>query len=193
MIKLTMKLALLIFSMFVFLLIPEGNALANDSGLLDQLLGNFAKTESMQLQYTEKRSFDFSNKPVISTGTIAFRRPDLYTQNVKQPVARKIMISGNTVTVEQNGHVEKISLSNYPQLYAPMLSMRYILSGNKTDLTQYYAVNTSGSIDNWTLELKPRVASMQKYMQSIKISGSQQSLTNFLLQQTNGDKIAMQF
>ncbi|MGN6808608.1 MAG: outer membrane lipoprotein carrier protein LolA [Trinickia sp.] len=159
---------------------------------LDRLMSTLAHNKSGRASFTETKYLAIADKPIESTGELAFVAPDHLEKVTVSPKPERLVVDGDKLTVDRNQRKYTVSLAHYPELAAFIESIRATLAGNRYVLEQLYKVSIGGHGDDWTLTLTPLDSRMLKTVQTIKLDGTRDVLRTVVIEQADGDHSVMQ-
>jgi outer membrane lipoprotein-sorting protein len=159
---------------------------------LDRLMSTLAHNKSGRASFTETKYLAIADKPIESTGELAFVAPDHLEKVTVSPKPERLVVDGDKLTVDRNQRKYTVSLAHYPELAAFIESIRATLAGNRYVLEQLYKVSVGGHGDDWTLTLTPLDSRMLKTVQTIKLDGTRDVLRTVVIEQADGDHSVMQ-
>lgn len=159
---------------------------------LDRLMSTLAHNKSGRASFTETKYLAIADKPIESTGELAFVAPDHLEKVTVTPKPERLVVDGDKLTVDRNQRKYTVSLAHYPELAAFIESIRATLAGNRYVLEQLYKVSIGGHGDDWTLTLTPLDSRMLKTVQTIKLDGTRDVLRTVVIEQADGDHSVMQ-
>lgn len=168
-----------------------GNAWAAPELDLARLMQLLAANPSSDATYVETRSSALLSKPVVSSGTLVYRRPDVVEKNMAKPHEERIRIEGGNLTVTRNGKTRRIALSSEPALGAFAASLRGVLSGDAAMLGEHYRLAVTGTEQDWKLEMTPVEDEITRYVVRIIASGSAGRVAQIEVQEASGDRSVM--
>ncbi len=172
-------------------LVLTGSAWAIPAFDLARLMQLLAETPSSQATYVEKRFSALLSEPVVSSGTLAYRRPDIVEKNMSKPHEEQIRIEGGNLAFTRNGKTRRIALSSEPTLAAFAASLRGVLSGNAALLSEHYRLVLTGTEQDWKLEMTPIEDEITRYVTRIIASGSAGHVAQIEVQEASGDRSVM--
>lgn len=156
-----------------------------DPARLMQLL---AESPSSQVGFVEKKYSALLAEPLTSSGTLAYRRPDVVEKNVLAPRRESFRISGEELTVTRDGVQKRIALSSEPLLAAFAASLRGVLSGNAALLGEHYRLALEGTERDWTLALTPVDEEIARHVRLIVVAGRAGRVGRIEVRETSGDR-----
>ncbi len=173
---------------------PSSRADAADAGPFDiarlmQLLGEAPESE---VAYTEKKYSSLLAEPVVSSGTLRFRRPDTVEKNMTAPRAERFRIAGEELAMVRNGAERRFPISSQPLLSAFAASLRGVLAGDATLLRKHYRMTLEGVEQAWRLELLPVDAEIARYVEGILVSGRAGRIELIETRESSGDRTVLQ-
>jgi Outer membrane lipoprotein carrier protein LolA-like len=163
-----------------------------DEGLLPRLMQLFAQNKGSRASFVEKKYLAMIDKPVESSGELAFTAPDKLVKRTLKPRIESLVLEGDSLSIEQPGkHRITLNLVEHPEVAGFIESIRATLAGDRAALEKIYSLTLTGSVEKWQLVLIPKETSMLNLISRIQISGSQGNITiiNFAL--GDGDRSEM--
>ncbi|GAB3628858.1 Outer-membrane lipoprotein carrier protein [Pandoraea terrae] len=158
---------------------------------LGNLLGELAQVRSARATFTEKQYLGVLDKPLESSGELAFEAPDHLEKRTLQPKAESLILDAGTLTVERNGRRQTLALKDYPEVAAFIDSIRATLAGDRRALEAAYRIELDGRHDRWTLQLTPRSDKMLAKVSRVRIAGARAELRQIEIFQADGDRSLM--
>jgi len=173
----------------VLLMLPlAGHAAEFD---LNQLLGQLAQTKSAHATFTEKQYIGLIDKPLESSGELAYTAPGHLEKRTLQPKAEALLLDAGTLTVERGGRRRVLKLQDYPEIAAFIDSIRATLAGDRSALETAYRTELDGRFERWTLRLTPLSSKMLAKVSRVRISGVRTELRQIEIVQADGDRSVM--
>jgi hypothetical protein len=161
------------------------------SWTLERLMSTLGHKKSGQASFVETKYLSIATEPVKSSGTLLFVAPDHLEKRTDSPKPEDLVVDGDKLTIDRNGHKYTLALTQYPDLSAFIDSIRATLSGNRFALEQVYKVAVTGNGDDWTLTLTPLDSRMRKSISTITLTGTRDLLNTVAIQQADGDHSLM--
>lgn len=173
---------------------PSSWADAADAGPFDiarlmQLLGEAPESE---VAYTEKKYSSLLAEPIVSSGTLRFRRPDTVEKNMTAPRTERFRIAGEELVMVRNGAERRFPISSQPLLSAFAASLRGVLAGDAALLRKHYRMTLEGLEQAWRLELLPVDAEITRYVERILVSGRAGRIELIETRESSGDRTVLQ-
>lgn len=164
----------------------------NTAWTLDRLMSTLAQNKSGHAKFVETKYLSIVEKPIESSGELAFVAPDHLEKDTVSPKPERLVVDGDTLTVQRNQRTYTMSLARYPEVAAFIDSIRATLAGNRYALERLYHVSIDGQGENWTLTLTPLDARMLKAVRTITLDGTRDVLHTVVIEQADGDHSVMQ-
>jgi len=174
--------------------------LASSTGSLAQA-GRFDLARLMQLlslapavevSYTEKKYSNLLAEPIVSSGTLSYRRPDTVEKNMTAPRSERFRIAGDELIVVRNGAERRFPLSSQPLLSAFAASLRGVLGGDAALLGSHYRLALEGAEQGWRLEMIPLEEEIGRYVERITVSGRAGQIGEIEVREASGDRSVLQ-
>ena len=187
-----MKSVNLNLASFLLLLAFVSPSVSAEDWTLQRLMPLLAQVTQLQASFTETKTMALLKQPMVSTGTLAYKKPDYVEKRVLSPQTSYFIVSGNDLTIGDAEKGErKLVLFQYPFLEAFAEAMRATLAGNIKTLKQFYDTELGGNAENWHLNLTPLDEEMLLYVKHIVIRGSGHHITQVETIETNDDRSVM--
>lgn len=196
-VNMTMRnlIALLIFCYAIVFAAALSAADASNSKLaatwnVEQLMATLATVSSGNKRFVEKKFISMLTEPIVLNGTLAYIAPSRLEKRILSPYDESYIVDGNTLQIHNPGKNihRSFALPSYPALWAFVESFRATLAGDSKTLQRFYTTTLSGDRKNWELMLLPIEPSMLKAINSIRIKGTTEHITQIEVQETNGDR-----
>jgi outer membrane lipoprotein-sorting protein len=158
---------------------------------LDRLMSTLAQNKSGRAAFVETKYLSIASQPVESAGELVFVAPDHLEKRTVTPKPENLVVDGDRVTIERNGHRYTLALEQYPEVAAFIESIRATLAGNRYALEQIYQVAVTGHGDDWTLTLTPLDARMRRVISTITLDGARDALHTVTIREADGDRSVM--
>jgi hypothetical protein len=151
-----------------------------------------AQHKSGKATFIEKKYIGILDKPVESSGELAFTAPDKLEKRTLKPKSESLVLEGDNLTVDQPDKRRlTVSLQDYPEIAAFVQSIRGTLAGDRLALEKYYRLQLTGSVEKWHLVLIPTQARMLNVISRIRIGGSSAEVRTIDFEQADGDRAEM--
>ena len=164
---------------------------AADADLIN-LMKLLATMPATEVAFTEKKFSSLLAEPVISSGKLVYRRPDIVEKNIDVPRKESYRFAGDTLLLVRNGAEKKIVLSSQPLLSAFAASLRGVLGGDLVLLRNYYQLSLQGELTSWRLDMVPIDEDTSRYVQRITVSGHSGRISQIIVNETSGDRSVLQ-
>jgi len=142
---------------------------------LPQLMESLARFRGGSASFTEQQTSPVLSAPLITTGTLTYVAPDYLSKVTTSPVPESFVLEQDRVTLTggsaEGTHV--FAINQDPRIAGLVEGIRGTLAGDLPALEQFYTVNLSGSAGAWQLRLQPKQPALQRFVQSMVISGSE--------------------
>lgn len=159
---------------------------------LPQLLQLLAQNKSGRATFVEKKFIGIIDKPVLSSGELAFTAPDTLEKRTLKPKPETLWLAGDRLSMEQPGKPRlTVSLQDHPEIAAFVDSIRGTLAGDLAALEKSYRLELTGTAQEWLLVLVPKQARLLKIVSRLSISGANASLKTIAFEQGDGDHSEM--
>ena len=176
------------------LLLAPAPAFAADAPAFDlaRLMQLLAQTKEAQFPYVERKYSDLLAEPLVSSGTLLWRRPGVVEKNMAAPRAERFRIEGEELIVARKGVERRYPLASQPLLGAFAASLRGMLGGDLALLREHYSLALEGSESDWHVDLVPLDDEMKRYVARIRVGGQAGKVTEIETRETGGDRSVLQ-
>ena len=159
---------------------------------LPHLMQLLAASPAAEVSFTEKKFSSLLSEPVVSSGKLVYRRPDLVEKNIDTPRKERYRFTGEELVVVRNGTEKRIPLSSQPLLSAFAASLRGALGGDLALLRDHYRLSLQGNELSWRLDMTPVDEEIGRYVQRITVSGRAGRIAQIETRETSGDRSVLQ-
>ena len=187
------RLAVVALIAFATLLASPAQSLAQ-AGVFDlaRLMQLLSRTPAVEVPYTEKKYSTLLAEPIVSSGTLSYRRPDTVEKSMTAPRNERFRIAGEELIIVRNGAERRFPLSSQPLLSAFAASLRGVLAGDATLLRSYYRLALEGEEQGWRLEMIPLEDEITRYVERITVSGRAGLVERIEVREASGDRSVLQ-
>lgn len=173
-----------IFMLSLCMLMPLHAAENNLAGLMAGL----ASKGQREAYFVEERHASYLNSPVTTQGRLKAIPPDRLEKIIVAPEAITQVVTGDHIIQSRDGgKQQEISLDQVPELSVAIDTLRAMVFGNLKYLQKTFTADYKIHEQHWTLLLRPRSPESGAQLKSIRISGSRDNITEFLVTDVNGD------
>lgn len=167
-------------------------ALATTGWGLPQLMSKMREVRSATARFTEQKFVRVLKQPLLSSGRLTFVAPDRLQKETLAPVASRLTVKGDRLTLEQPDGVKRdLTLSEYPEIGALVESVRATLAGDDATLTRFYKPTLTGNATDWSLQLEPRSERLRNVLSVIRILGKGNKIHAIGTIEREGDRTEM--
>lgn len=142
--------------------------------------------------YTERKYSSLLAEPIVSSGTLSFRRPDSVEKTMTAPRDERFRIVGGELIIVRNGAERRVPLSSQPLLSAFAASLRGVLAGDAALLRSYFRLALEGDEQGWRLEMIPLEEEAGRYVERIEVSGRAGAVEQIEVREASGDRSVLQ-
>jgi hypothetical protein len=172
-----------------FILVLAASALQGAPAFdLDRLMQLLSESPSSEVPYVEEKFSALLARPVVSSGTLVYVRPDVVEKNMAVPRKETFRIAGQELTVTREGRQRRIALSSEPLLAAFAAGLRGVLSGDARQLGEYFRLALEGTESDWKLEMTPIDEEIARYVKGIVVSGRSARVRQIEVDESSGDR-----
>jgi hypothetical protein len=158
---------------------------------LPELMQELRAVKSAQGKFVERKYLAALSAPLELSGTLAYTAPGRLEKRTLQPRAERLLLEGNTLTLEDQKRRRSYALEQNPPIWAFVESIRSTLAGDLETLNRFYDVRLEGERSAWRLTLRPSEPSMQSMVSEIRIGGRGAWLEAIEVLDASGDRSVM--
>lgn len=157
------------------------------------LMTMLASVESASATFVETRYSPLLKSPLVSRGTLSYRRPDFLEEHVQSPADERLVLQGAQLTVESASGKRSVTVpaDSATGIAALIEGVRATRSGDLPALERNFDVQVTGSRERWRLRLLPRRADLAKYVEEIAIDGDADRMQRIEVSEASGDRTVM--
>ncbi len=159
---------------------------------LVRLMQLLSLAPAVEVPYTERKYSSLLAEPIVSSGTLSYRRPDTVEKNMTAPRSERFRIAGEALIVVRDGAERRFPLSSQPLLQAFAASLRGVLAGDAALLGRHYRLALEGGEQDWRLEMIPLEQEIGRYVERIIVSGRAGQVGEIEVRETSGDRSVLQ-
>ena len=158
---------------------------------LPELMQELRAVKSAHGRFVERKYLAALSAPLELSGTLAYTAPGRLEKRTLQPRAERLLLEGNTLTLEDQKRRRSYALEQNPPVWAFVESIRSTLAGDLETLNRFYDVRLEGERSAWRLTLRPSEPSMQSMVSEIRIGGRGAWLEAIEVLDAGGDRSVM--
>jgi hypothetical protein len=156
------------------------------------LFAELGRQRPERVAFVEKKHLALLDKPVESSGELAFTPPDRLEKRTLKPRPESLVIERDLVTLERGGKRQTLRLSENPAVAVLVESIRRTLAGDLQGLTRAYSVALDGTPARWKIVLRPLDPSLATTVERVEIGGEQARVALVEIFQADGDRSVTQ-
>ena len=158
---------------------------------LASLFDSLAAQRPERAAFNEKKYLAILDRPVESSGELAFIPPDRLEKTTLKPRPEKVVIDRDSVALERAGKRQSLRLIENPAVAVLVESIRATIAGDLTALTRTYSAQLQGDAAAWRLVLRPLDPGLGTLVEHVEISGAQARVSMVEIFQADGDRSVM--
>lgn len=144
------------------------------------------------VEYEETRDSAWLKTPVISRGTMQ-SIPPMLEKSAQFPSLQTWRLYPDHMQWFGSTESKTINFSQFPQLGALANALRSVVLGDFTALNQDFFVEVHGERASWSVQLKPRLDNLGRYLSLIQFDGTESKIKNIVVLEPGGEKTATTF
>ncbi|MCC2643412.1 MAG: putative transrane protein [Nitrospira sp.] len=182
---------LLICSLSAALSAAASQGIDNQPLDVPALMDMMAQVTSRKDRFTESKTMAMLTKPLVLTGTLGYRRPDLVEKHVLTPYEEHLLVQGDQLILSSREGTKRIAVKSHPLIWSFVEAIRASLAGEVSVLRRLYHIKLQGTLQGWTLTLRPLNPQAAEYLASVTLTGHGDRLTTVDIRETGGDRSLM--
>ena len=159
---------------------------------LPRLMQLLAAVPATEVSFTEKKFSSLLSAPVVSSGKLVYRRPDIVEKNIETPRKESYRFIGEELVVTRDGKERRIPLSSQPLLAAFAASLRGVLGGDLDLLRKHYVLSLQGDEPSWRLDMMPIDEETLRFVKRVTVSGRAGRVGQIEVRESSGDHSVLQ-
>ena len=173
----------------LILLLLAAPAMAQSTPLdVPALMARLAAVPERQSPFREEKRIGALTQPLISTGTLTYRRPGRLEKRTESPDRELLVIDGAQVVLTLGDEPPRvIPLRAAPELAAVIDAFRAPLAGDLPALRRAFQVTASGTAASWQLALVPNDPAVARLLRRAEVAGAGDAVRRIVIEQANGD------
>ena len=159
---------------------------------LPRLMQLLEAVPTAEVAFTEKKFSSLLSAPVVSSGKLVYRRPDIVEKSVETPRKESYRFAGEELVMTRDGKERRIPLSSQPLLAAFAASLRGVLAGDIVLLRKHYELSLQGDELSWRLDMTPIDEQTLRYVRRVTVSGRAGRVGQIEVRESSGDHSVLQ-
>ena len=156
-----------------------------------ELFQALAKERPGRATFHERKFMALLDRPLESTGELAFTPPDKLEKRTISPREERIVVDSERVTLERGGKRHTLGLRENPAVAVLVESVRATLAGDLAAVTRSYSVGLEGTPARWRLTIRPLDPTGAQIVERIDIEGQHAVVRSVEIRQADGDRSIM--
>jgi hypothetical protein len=167
-------------------------ARAQDSALLQGVLGELSQHASVRADFTQSRENPALTQPQRSEGQLLFVVGHGMLWQVSQPYRETLALTGSrTARVGEDGQLQVVRNGDRGVAQVSQM-LQSMLAGQPEEALRQFQVQSHGTLAQWTLRFTPRQQRMAKVLRAIELSGGR-FLQGIRVEMQNGETTQIRF
>ncbi len=153
------------------------------------LMARLATVPERRATFREEKRIAALTDPLLSTGTLLYRRPGRLEKLTTWPEQESLVVDGDRVVLTAGNDAPRVlPLNADPGLRALVDAFRAPLAGDLAALTRSFRVQGGGSPAAWQLDLTPISPAVARFLRGVRVAGAGTELHTIAVTQANGDE-----
>lgn len=160
---------------------------------LEALFDGLQKLPGIEAEFTEEKHLQLLALPLESKGVLYFHKEGYLLRKITHPTPSSVRISPTALTIDEDGKMQHIALSNHQEIAHIVQSFLWILAGDLSSLRKHFSLefqkdaSNSKALGSWTLILKPTDERVKKLVQKITVHGDGVQVKELRIEEQGGD------
>ena len=152
------------------------------------LMAQLAAVPERRATFREEKRIGALTAPLISGGTLLYRRPGHLEKRTDWPEPESLVVDGDRIVLTVGDDAPRVvPLSMDAGLRAAIDAFRAPLAGDLAALSRSFRVQGSGSMAAWRLDLTPSDPVVATLLRAVQVAGEGTAVRDVTVMQTNGD------
>lgn len=148
-----------------------------------------AAVPEARARFVETRTLAALDRPVVSRGSLSYRRGGVFEKVTLAPHAERLRLDGKRLVIAiGTAAPRRLDLAAHPRLAAFLDAIRAPLAGDLARLRRHYIVRATGRLAAWRLALVPRDPALARLLRRVTITGTGSVFRSVLTIAANGDR-----
>lgn len=156
-----------------------------DPSLLQHISQQAERIESMRGEFRQTKTLGMLPQPIVSSGAFEFSQQQGIVWQTQQPLQNTLILKPVDATSLRDQSQKQTQNHLVGDLF-----MR-LLTGDFTQLQQWFTLKVSGEQQAWTITLIPLSDALATYIKTITIAGGNYS-ESIIIEEQNGDRSDIQ-
>jgi hypothetical protein len=148
--------------------VADANA---DRELLAKVSARLAADVAVDQHFTQEKQLRVLKRPIRTEGTMLYRRDRGVCWNTEKPVLSTLVLGEQQLRQINGGEELVLKAQQQPALFGFTRLFFAALSGQVEQLSEHFQVQVGGDEQHWSLDLTPRDALLQKFIEHMQLSG----------------------
>lgn len=172
--------AVIFFSLFF---ITQAHALE-----LNELLHLFSQKKHSTVDFSEEKYASFLDEPIKSSGYMEFIAPNKLHKFILKPekISQKIMANELEIINANETHI--VDMDEHPEFSIILRAIINVLAGDQAALKKDFKIIFENKESGWQLFLSPHDSYISGYVESIKMEGNKNRISQITVTEPNNDQ-----
>jgi len=161
---------------------------------VDAIVRGMAGEKGVEARFSEKIEMALLSMPLENRGRLYFIPPRRMARFTSEPAETALIVDGEALRFREGE--EEVDLSSSPMARHFVDNLVVLWSGDVEELRRRYRVSLSTSGPDgevWALLLEPRRAPLNRFIESIRLTGAGRKIDEMSLLQKDGDRTTTRF
>lgn len=152
------------------------------------LMAQLAAVPERRASFHEEKRIGALTTPLLSSGTLMYRRPGHLEKLTEAPERESLVIDGDRIVLTIGNDAPRVVPLNVDAgLQASIDAFRAPLAGDLAALSRSFAVQGSGTMAAWRLDLVPTGPAVARLLRAVTVAGAGAMVREVVVTQANGD------
>ncbi len=160
---------------------------------LEALLAGRARARGVVAECRETKELALLSAPLESRGVLHFLPPDRMLRRTLEPAPSSLLVDGRRVVFRDADGAAPVDLSADPSAREFVDNFTTVFRGDLAALKRRYDARFESDPPGWRLVLEPRDALLRRFVASLTLSGTGESMREMVLVERDGDRTTTRF
>lgn len=160
---------------------------------LEALMAGMARARGVVAEFRETKELALLSAPLESRGVLHFLPPDRMLRRTLEPAPSSLLVDGRRVVFRDADGAAPVDLSADPSAREFVDNFTTVFRGDLAALKRRYDARFESDPPGWRLVLEPRDALLRRFVASLTLSGTGESMREMVLVERDGDRTTTRF
>jgi len=154
---------------------------------LSTILESSQVSPPARVVFEEERHNPMFERPLILKGDLEYLGPGALRKIVRSPFQETFSVEDGDVVIERDGKTRRLPVERSRALETVLAAFESMLAGDGERLNTLFAYDITGTVANWTIELRPRSRRVSEQVSKLSLSGDCGGVNRVLMDLHDGE------